>query len=455
VHRIRLRLRRRADAGLAGRRRRSELSPPLAVIDDDPTGAQTLAGVRVLLDWSVPAIREALAGRPSVHLLTNARALGPGAAYAIVRDAAATAREAVPDARFVLRGDSTLRGHILEEYLALRDATLPRSQPVLLLVMALPSAGRVTVGGVHWIERAGRRVPLHETEYARDEAFAYESAHLLTWAEQRTDGLLPAAAGRELPLDELRSSRGGAVTQALLALSGEGRAATFAPDAETDEDLALIARGLDGALEEGAHVIVRAAPAFVGIASGTGALRREAPPSAGGRILVVCGSYVPTTTRQLAKLAESRPGSLLEADAGALASQAPDAEIARLARATDALLAASGLAVVATPRERPPALRTLEAGERVAQNLARVVGELERRPRTVVAKGGITSAVTLRMGLGATAADVVGPVLPGVSLWRARARDGELVDYYVVPGNVGADSLLVELVDVLERGRSR
>jgi uncharacterized protein YgbK (DUF1537 family) len=68
----------------------------------------------------------------------------------------------------------------------------------------------------------------------------------------------------------------------------------------------------------------------------------------------------------------------------------------------------------------------------------------------VVAKGGITSAVTLRAGFGVDAADVVGPVLPGVSLWHAEAREGPL-EYLVVPGNVGDDDLLVRLLDAVTR----
>ena len=294
----------------------------------------------------------------------------------------------MPAARFALRGDSTLRGHVLEEYLALRDATMPASQPILLLAMALPSAGRVTVGGVHWLESDGRRIALHETEYARDEAFGYQSARLLDWAEERTSGLLRAAAGRELGLDDLRDGGADLVAENLVALGGEGRAAAFAPDAETAEDLALIAAGLDRALELGAQVIVRAAPAFVGVASGTTALGFAPPPRADHGILVVCGSYVPTTTRQLERLLEARPGNLIEVDVEALDSKWPEAEIERAARSADERLARTGLAVVATPRERPAGLRTLEAGERIALNLALIVQRLARRPRTIVAKGG-------------------------------------------------------------------
>jgi uncharacterized protein YgbK (DUF1537 family) len=66
---------------------------------------------------------------------------------------------------------------------------------------------------------------------------------------------------------------------------------------------------------------------------------------------------------------------------------------------------------------------------------------VEPAPDVVIAKGGITSAVTLLVGFGKSEADVLGPVLPGVSRWRAS------FDYLVVPGNVGDERLLVDLVD--------
>src|SRR5262245_39944865 len=96
----------------------------VVVLDDDPTGAQTLAGISVLLSWDDPKhIAHALEGRRSVHLVTNTRAFSPARARAVVADAARSARIGAGDAHLVLRGDSTLRGHLLEEYLGLCDAT--------------------------------------------------------------------------------------------------------------------------------------------------------------------------------------------------------------------------------------------------------------------------------------------------------------------------------------------
>jgi uncharacterized protein YgbK (DUF1537 family) len=222
--------------------------------------------------------------------------------------------------------------------------------------------------------------------------------------------------------------------------------AVLAPDAATEDDLALVAEGYAEAVRGGVPVLVRCAPAFAGVLAGTRAPGLVEPPAAAeGGVLVVCGSYVPTTTRQLEALTDAWPGTLVEVDADVLATPDAGVEVERAAAAASASLRRRRVAVVATPRTRSARTSSLEAGEQVAAGLARVAGLVEPRPQVVVAKGGITSAVTLRMGFGVEAADVVGPVLPGVSLWRAESA-GRRLDYLVAPGNVGDDDLLVRLL---------
>jgi uncharacterized protein YgbK (DUF1537 family) len=417
----------------------------VVALDDDPTGAQTLTGVTALLAWSPERVAGGLAGRKALHLLTNARALPARDVEPIVTSAAAAATAGAPEAHVLLRGDSTLRGHLREELLGLRAVVDPNGRAPVLLVPALPSAGRVTVGGVHLIVRNGARTPLHETEYARDGVFAYADARLLRWAEERSGGLLPAADGVELALDALRSGGADAVAGTIDDLCVRARPAAFVPDVETVADLEVVAAGYALAAASGARALVRCAPAFVGVVSGTTASEPAPPPVSDGGVLVVCGSYVPTTSRQLARLDAARPGCLVEVDVAALASGDPGAEIARAAGAATGLLAERGLAILATPRERAAATATLEAGNRIATGLAAVVAAIRPLPPVLVAKGGITSHVTLQQGVGADEADVVGPVLPGVSRWSVAGG----LDYIVVPGNVGGDDLLVELLDLV------
>ncbi len=426
------------------------LQGPLVVLDDDPTGTQNVTGVPVVLEATPELIAEAASsGARGLYVLTNSRAHRPERAYALVRDAVSAAVAALGLPRFVLRGDSTLRGHVLEEYRGLCDVVFPRRTPPLLLVPSLPHqlAGRVTLGGIHLIERGGQRIPLHETEYAADPTFAYRDARLLQWAEDRSKGFFDRKAGREVPLEQLRTEGPDAVSATLAELESTGKPAVCAPDVMTLADLELVAAGLRNAEAEGVDVVVRCAPAFAGVIAGTLATENIMTPRAPNGLLVVCGSYVPTTSLQLSALTRAHPSSFVEVDVIALASASPGQEIERVARAAGERLRVGRLAVISTPRERPEELRSLKAGERIAINLARVLRALRPLPEVVLAKGGITSALTARVGLDARIAYVLGPLIDGVAMWSVPRLDGTSTSLVVFPGNVGDEGTLVDLCD--------
>lgn len=422
------------------------------VLDDDPTGTQAVQDVPVLLDWDESRLRRAAGrGQPAIHLMTNVRAVPSHEAYEITHGAASAALHAVPHAELVLRGDSTLRGHLVEEYRAVREAAFDGRAPVLLLVPALPAAGRVTRGGVHWLIGEGTARPLHETEYARDGVFSYSSARLLEWAEERSGGELPASVGSELPLARLRAGGADAVAEAILDAARSAGPAACAPDAETVEDLRAIAAGMRLAQESGVELVVRCAPTFAGVLAGTLAPGMITPPRAGRRgALVLCGSYVPGTTRQLRHLTAALSLDPIEVDVIALTvdEDAAEREVQRAAAAARASLEARGHALVATPRERPAEATSLEAGARIATGLARVLAELDPPPDVVIAKGGITAQVALQIGLGVKEAMVRGPVATGVAEWQVQVGEHE-VAYLVFPGNVGDDGHLAALVQAV------
>jgi hypothetical protein len=407
------------------------------VLDDDPTGTQAMADVSVVLDWSERDVWDAVKpGDRAVHVLTNSRAHDGAEAARLVASAARAARARFPDARLVLRGDSTLRAHVWEEYEALRGVVAPgRANVPLVLVPALPSAGRVTVAGVHMLERDGERVPLHETEYARDGGLAYASADLAQWAHERSGGRLRAAdAIRTAPVD---------VAAAIATAAGGARPVAVVPDAASDADLQLIAEGFRAAEEVGLSAIVRCAPAFAAALSGSAATRPADAPTGDHGVLVICGSFVSGATAQLAELERRRPGTSVAVRVAALAGDGWDTEAARGAAEARDRIAAGGLAVVMTDRRRDTGLIDPVAQRRVAASLAQIARRV--RAGVVVAKGGITSAVTARDGLGARVARVAGPLMTGVALWRL--PDG--IAYVVVPGNVGGPALLADLVDAI------
>ncbi|HEY7618261.1 MAG TPA: four-carbon acid sugar kinase family protein [Solirubrobacteraceae bacterium] len=424
-------------------------APPLFVVDDDPTGAQAQQHVPLLLAWTPQLIDEALRASPrAIHVMTNSRALDEGQAYATVRDAVASIRSSAGAARVILRGDSTLRGHLEPEYHAVRDGLELRTSPPLLLVPALPAAGRVTIGGRHWLERHGARVPIAETEFAADATFGYRSSRLLEWAAERSNGMFAEEAGTELDLETLRGSRGAdALADALLTAAALPVPTVVAPDAQTDDDLQLIAEGLRRAWRREPAIVVRCSPAFASALSGAGAVTATPLPHVRRGLLVVVGSHVAMSSAQLAVLAARHPDVVVEVDAAALAGPDAPAAVERATVTARELLERERLAVVATTREVTG--DGLADGARVAGGLAAIVDALRGACDVLVSKGGITSAVNVRDGLHAQRALVVGPVAPGVSLWHAHANGDPPHRVVVFPGNVGKEDALAGLVDDL------
>ena len=422
------------------------------VLDDDPTGTQLVCDVPVLLNaFDEDARRQAFLSHPNaVHVVTNSRAYQPKDVTQLITDTLRALQDVADGLPVILRGDSTLRAHLFEEYVAVCDVLHDGRRVPLTLAPALPSAGRTTVDTVHRLTRDGTTVPLHATEYATDGVFTYTDAHLLRYAAQRTNGFFAAENGATLSLAELRDGGPDAVVAALTRLDDASHPGVFAPDAETEHDLALIATGVAKAREAGVHTVVRAAPAYAAIAAGTRADTLVPLRPANGLIVVV-GSYVPTTTRQLTHLKDHVDVDLIVADVEALASANPDTEIRRLAHAIDVALDTRNLAVVATPRERPKSTVNLEAGEQIARHYASVLTRVTRPYDTVIAKGGITSTMTAEVGLNAAFAHVVGPVLTGVANWQIATPRGD-VNYLVMPGNVGDDTYLTRLVTGLHSG---
>jgi uncharacterized protein YgbK (DUF1537 family) len=419
------------------------------LLDDDPTGPQLLANVPMLLKWSQAEIAEAAQGHRSIHLMTNTRALDPRAAAELTRNAAYDAITAVPNVRLVLRGDSTLRAHLVEEYDAVRSVAFPSDQPALLLVPAMPSAGRVTRGGVHWLVRGGRAQPIAESQYAQDGDFRYRSSRLLNYAQERSGGRFPTSNGLEVPLARLLNDGPVAVADALESVAG--RAGVVVPDAVTAEHVERIVAGLLLAEERGVPVIARGSPTLAAVLGG-GAAEHPVPlPDGSGGILVVCGSYVASTTRQLAELHRRFDMPLVEIDVERLAAGQAAEELATTAQRAGAALTARGAVVLSTPRARPVTLQTLDAGRAIATGLARAAAAIVPRPAVVVTKGGVTSAVTVRDGFGVHRVNVRGPVANGISRWDAGPDRPHFV---VFPGNTGDDCALADLVQALRHGVS-
>lgn len=472
-----------APAGITAREVRDAASAPGApqpffvVLDDDPTGTQSVRDLPVLTSWSREDFAWALGrGAPAVYVMTNSRSLSPRDAERVTREvvgaATAAARQAGSRLAFVSRSDSTLRGHFPLEPQLIADLLEEAGQPVdgIVLVPAFPEAGRVTAGGIHYTRVGEDFLPSGETEFARDATFGYRASGLAQWVEEKTAGAVSAAQVLTPDLTEVRT-RPQALVDVLLSA---GDHQVIAPDIACEQDLLALSLALIAAEAQGRTFVYRVGPPFMRARLGQEARAplsaqeveavRDCGGAGSGREaaggLVVVGSHVALTTRQLDHLIADSGAPVLEIEVARVLDEATGAEHlgALIAQAVERL--DEGTVIVRTSRTLvtgSDAQESLELSRRVSAAVVEVVqGVMERtRPRFVLAKGGITSSDVASRGLGIRRAQCVGPMLPGiVSLWAAHDGPARGVPYIVFPGNVGDETALTAVVRVL-LGRDR
>lgn len=120
----------------------------LVVLDDDPTGTQTVHDIAVVTDWSVETLANELAGDAAgFYILTNSRSLAKAATVALHRELAANLQLASSRTgvgfSLVSRSDSTLRGHF-----PLETDTLAAALPPVAAIILIPyfeAGGRLTL----------------------------------------------------------------------------------------------------------------------------------------------------------------------------------------------------------------------------------------------------------------------------------------------------------------------
>jgi uncharacterized protein YgbK (DUF1537 family) len=466
-----------------------EASPRiLVVLDDDPTGTQSVANLPVLTRWEEADFRWAFGhsidgARPrAVYVLTNSRSLDPSEAAArneeVVRNALLAAAAEPAGAKlhlgFVSRSDSTLRGHFPLEpdvIAATVAAVSGEATDGVVIVPAFPDAGRVTIGGVHYMrgtgDAAGELIPVAETEFAKDASFGFTSSDLAQYVEEKSEGRYPAGSVIVLDLNVIRAGAAANGTpedpqrSALAiadALDAASEATPIVADIVTENDFRALALGLEEAERRGKKLLYRVGPPFVrgrigqevhAELSGEEAYAGHTPSEAGG--LIVVGSHVGVTTRQLnaltaqhsaARIVEIDVEKLLGADAETYLDQTVDDVVAAL-RGGDVIVHTSRLLI-----KTDDAAESLRIARTVSAAVVAVVNRTLKRfpPRFVIAKGGITSSDVAAHGLEIRHAIVRGPMLPGiVSLWEPVDGPAQGIPYIVFAGNVGDDESLAQV----------
>jgi uncharacterized protein YgbK (DUF1537 family) len=419
----------------------------LIVIDDDPTGTQTVHGVRVYMDWSESTLAGAFQrSDPVFYVSTNSRSLPEPQAAALAAELGRNLRkvsaEAAVDFVVASRSDSTLRGHFPAEVAALVSEL---SSPIdaIILVPAFFEAGRYTLNDIHWVDDGTELVAAHLTEFAQDPDFGFRHSDLKDWVEEKSRGAVKAGEVISIPIRELRL-KGPAHVADILCTAERG--ISVVANAVCYEDLEVLALAVILAESRGRRFVYRTAASFVKVRAGL----EDRPLLTRGKIrptgkagLIVVGSYVAKTTRQLEQLLRAKSVQGIEL-------QASQPEIERAAREASLCLERGTTPVIFTSRARQQSVDFLAAGKALMSGLCETVHRITGSPGWIIAKGGITSIEIARSALGVDAADVIGQVIKGVPFWRLAAAPWSDVPYIVFPGNMGDDSALARVFALLD-----
>ncbi|MBR5730093.1 MAG: hypothetical protein IKX61_07830 [Prevotella sp.] len=402
----------------------SETPLRLVILDDDPTGIQTVHGCLLITRWDAATVRMALQHeQPFFYILTNTRAMTRNEAAATVRSAMETVLEVNRELGcrliFISRSDSCLRGHFPLETDVMRQVLQENGVnvwPAVPFCPALIEAGRVTIDGVHYMKDGERLIPISETEFARDNVFAYHTSVLRDYIREKGANPEEYQIVNAATYDELYA---------------------FA------ETLYREIAGFDGA------VVIRSSSSLPKAMSGIAdkpLLDRTILRHDGVGCFIV-GSHVQKTTRQLNALLEAPGVAGIEVDVERVLHDSGALMQELLAAMNDR--AGEGLTpVVYTSRSE---VRLTDADERqhlgqhISDFLVQMAARLPFQPSYLVAKGGITSNDILTRGFALKSAVVLGQIVPNVPCVMT-----DRFPYIIFPGNVGGDGSLREVYEKLK-----
>ncbi|WP_342467106.1 four-carbon acid sugar kinase family protein [Sporomusa sphaeroides] len=438
----------------------------IIVLDDDPTGTQTVHDISVYTDWTYESVSQGFQEKNKVfYILTNSRGFTQEQTSKAHRDIGAmiarVAGEQGRDYLIVSRSDSTLRGHYPLETMMLQEQWEHHTGKKVdgeIICPYFREGGRFTIDNIHYVQYGDALVPAGETEFAKDKTFGYTSSDLSSYIEEKSRGLYKKENVVAISLQELRALNIQGIADKLMAMTNFGKVVVNAIDAC---DIKVFCIALYRAMAQGKQFLFRTAAGFVkelGAITDKPLLTRRdmitGDIAAGG--IVVVGSHTQKTTSQLEEL-KTLPGiQVIEFNSDlVLDEERFQTEIASVVKQEEELLRQGTTVVVHTKRrllslENDSPQDALARSVKISEAVQSLVGRLQVTPAFIVAKGGITSSDIGTKALKIKRANVLGQIRPGIPVWKTGAESKfPQIPFIIFPGNVGEQNTLKEAIAVL------
>lgn len=438
----------------------------IVVLDDDPTGVQTVHDISVYTSWDKDSIRAGFDEENSLfYVLTNSRGFTAEQTTKAHHEIAAVvdevAKETGKEYIFISRSDSTLRGHYPLETELLKADYEKNTGKVIdgeILCPFFKEGGRFTIENVHYVKYGDELVPANETEFAKDKTFGYTAAIMPEYVEEKTKGAYKKEDVTCISLEDIHNMEIDKIEEQLLAVHDFNKIIVNAVDYV---DVKVFCVALYRAMRKGKVYMMRTAAAIVKVMGGVTSqplLTREqmvVKETENGGIIVV-GSHTEKTTRQVEALKELKEIEFIELDATLVKDDAAfEAEVQRCLEKEEACIKSGRTVCCYTTR----ALITADTGDKedelrlsvkISDAVQSLVGRLSVTPAFVIAKGGITSSDVGTKALAVKRANVLGQIRPGIPVWQTGDESRfPLTPYVIFPGNVGDDETLREAVEIL------
>lgn len=437
----------------------------IVVLDDDPTGVQTVHDVSVYTDWSKESIKRGFEEKNKLfYILTNSRGFTTEQTIKAHKEIANTiakiGRELNKEYIIISRSDSTLRGHYPLETKLLKDIEKQNGKKIdgEILCPFFKEGGRFTINNIHYVKYDDKLVPAGETEFAKDKTFGYTSSNMCEYIEEKTNGEFKKENVTCISLEDIRSLNFDKIEKQLLQVNDFNKVVVNAIDYC---DIKVFCIALYRAIAKGKTYMFRTAAAIVKVIGGITnqpLLTKEkmiVKDNKNGGIVVV-GSHTKKTTSQLESLKEVEGIEFIEFDSDLVLDEIKfEQEIKRVVSLSEKFISQGITVVTYTKRkllvvENDSKEDALIRSVKISDAVQSLVGRLSIEPSFVIAKGGITSSDVGTKALAVKKANVMGQIKPGIPVWQTGDESKfPKTPYVIFPGNVGEISTLKEAVEIL------
>ena len=180
------------------------------VLDDDPTGIQTVHDVYMITKMDKISIEKAfLQSQNMFYILTNSRAFSKE--YTIqyhkelIQNIIDVAKKLDIDFTIISRSDSTLRGHYPTETQVIYDVLKHNHIHIDGEILCPYLDGiRRTENDIHYVLVNDVWVPVGKTEFAKDKTFSFQSSSLKEYVEEKTNKAYLASSCISLSIADLQ-----------------------------------------------------------------------------------------------------------------------------------------------------------------------------------------------------------------------------------------------------------